>query len=205
MSQSHSNSLVQFTGTTVLSHFINVILPFAVLSVVLYTHTKAPKNLISVFVYSIVIVFFYTLLLWFQGLNGVLINIAALCTMVVFIVLLCTVFWFMHNAGDTGVLTSDRAIRFGTYLLVAFGAATITVWTMKGLSFVWPGMEHIIRFWAVPVVLHTSSLFAITQIMFIPNGISHTDYSLSKWFFMEMVKQWVGYGLVSQYIMSVEN
>lgn len=184
-----------------LFHFLNVMLPFTVLSAILYKDTTNPKNLIAIFLYSIVLVFFYTLLFWLQGLSGVLGNVIALLAMVGLIASLCAVFWTMYNTGDTGVITSSRVMQFGMYLLGAFTVASITAWTMEGLSFVWKGLEYILRFWVVPMVLFTGASFVVTKYLWTSNGINHDYYSSVGWFFMEMSRVWIGYGLVSQYML----
>lgn len=197
--------MAEGTTNTPLYQFLNVVLPFVVMLGVLYRKTKIPSHLVSVFMYSVVVTFFYTLLFWLGGLKEVINNVFGASVMTVVIVSFCITVWFMFNQDEELLLDTENVVlRFGTLSLVVTVVTTVFVLViMKKTSLVHKDIEHILRFWIVPMILFGGSSFVVFKGIWSMNGIDHTDYSSLEWFFMEMIKTWVGYGLVSQYMFVV--
>lgn len=182
---------------TPLYQTFTVVLPLAVLLAVLYRNTQDSEKLIFAFRYSVVVVFFYTLLFWLDNssVSAVLNNVFGVVVMLFIILVFCVAVGVQYNEQE--MPSTDTLVKLGGQLLIVFGIATATALIMKGSSLVSKWADHALRFWIVPMFLFGGTTFVISKGVFEPNEINQRT------FFMEMIKTWAGYGLVSQYMYSV--
>lgn len=181
---------------TPLYQSFTVVLPLIVLLAVLYRNTQDSEKLIFAFRYSVVITFFYTLLFWLDSgsVNAVLNNVFGVVVLLFIILVFCVAVGVQYNEG---MPSTDTLAKLGGQLLIVVGVATATALIMKGSSLVSKWVDHTLRFWIVPMFLFGGTTFVISKGVLEPNEINQQT------FFMEMVKTWAGYGLVSQYMFVV--